>query len=68
MKQLSLKFEENVRDDRKKFEKLITDKKETKGLSDVVLQRAAQIAKSKVFFVESFGYLIIILFLKFLVS
>ena len=40
-------------------------KKETKELSSVVLQRAAQIAKSKVICVETFGYLIIVLVFKF---
>lgn len=45
---LSRKFEENVLDATKKFEKLITDKKEIEGLPPTALGLAAQTASSKV--------------------
>lgn len=44
---LSQKFEENVLDATKKFEKLITDKKEIEGLPATALGLAAQTAVSK---------------------
>ncbi|GER28234.1 oligopeptidase A [Striga asiatica] len=44
---LSRKFEENVLDSTKKFEKLITDKKDIEGLPDTALGLAAQTAVSK---------------------
>ncbi|KAM0012130.1 putative oligopeptidase A [Helianthus debilis subsp. tardiflorus] len=44
---LSRKFEENVFDATKKFEKLITNKKEIEGLPDTALGLAAQTASSK---------------------
>ncbi|XAR51455.1 Oligopeptidase A [Bertholletia excelsa] len=44
---LSQKFEENVLDATKKFEKLITDKKEIEGLPPTALGLAAQTAVSK---------------------
>ncbi|WCJ35598.1 Zincin-like metalloproteases family protein [Euphorbia peplus] len=44
---LSLKFEENVLNATKKFEKLITNKSELQGLPDVELFLAAKRAKSK---------------------
>ncbi|KAI3704590.1 hypothetical protein L1987_74815 [Smallanthus sonchifolius] len=44
---LSRKFEENVFDSTKKFEKLITDKKEIEGLPVTALGLAAQTASSK---------------------
>ncbi|GLT46882.1 hypothetical protein SLA2020_206110 [Shorea laevis] len=47
LKKLSRKFEENVLDSTKKFEKLITDKKEIDGLPASALGLAAQTAKSK---------------------
>ena len=45
LKQLSQKFDDNVRDASNNFEKLMEDKKETKGLSSKILQRDAQIAR-----------------------
>ena len=45
---LSKRFGENVLDATKKFEKLITDKKEIEGLPATALGLAAQIASSKV--------------------
>lgn len=45
---LSKRFGENVLDATKKFEKLITDKKEIEGLPATALGLAAQIALSKV--------------------
>lgn len=50
LERLSQKFEENVLDATKKFEKLITDKKEIEGLPATALGLAAQTAVSKVFF------------------
>ncbi|KAF5463175.1 hypothetical protein F2P56_019111 [Juglans regia] len=47
LKRLSQKFEENVLDATKKFEKLITDKKEIEGLPATALGLAAQKAVSK---------------------
>ncbi|KAK6125379.1 hypothetical protein DH2020_040875 [Rehmannia glutinosa] len=44
---LSQKFGENVLDSTKKFEKLITDKKDIEGLPDTALGLAAQTAVSK---------------------
>ncbi|KAI7742977.1 hypothetical protein M8C21_014004, partial [Ambrosia artemisiifolia] len=44
---LSRKFEENVFDATKKFEKLVTDKKEIEGLPATALGLAAQTASSK---------------------
>lgn len=45
---LSRKFEDNVLDATKKFEKLITDKKDIEGLPNTALGLAAQTAVSKV--------------------
>ncbi|KAK9678365.1 hypothetical protein RND81_11G207000 [Saponaria officinalis] len=47
LKKLSEKFEENVLDATKKFEKLVTDKKEIEGLPATALGLAAQTAASK---------------------
>ncbi|XP_057448600.1 probable cytosolic oligopeptidase A [Lotus japonicus] len=47
LERLSQKFEENVLDATKKFEKLITDKKEIEGLPATALGLAAQSAVSK---------------------
>ncbi|EXC03912.1 Oligopeptidase A [Morus notabilis] len=47
LERLSQKFEENVLDATKKFEKLITDKKEIEGLPATALGMAAQTAISK---------------------
>ncbi|XP_057542100.1 probable cytosolic oligopeptidase A [Amaranthus tricolor] len=47
LQRLSQKFDENVLDATKKFEKLITDKKEIEGLPATALGLAAQIAVSK---------------------
>ncbi|KAI4314451.1 hypothetical protein L6164_027359 [Bauhinia variegata] len=47
LERLSQKFEENVLDATKKFEKLITDKKEIEGLPATALGLAAQTAVSK---------------------
>ncbi|KAI3913615.1 hypothetical protein MKW92_038259 [Papaver armeniacum] len=47
LEKLSQKFEENVLDATKKFEKLITDKKEIEGLPASALGLAAQTAASK---------------------
>lgn len=47
LERLSQKFEENVLDATKKFEKLITDKKEIEGLPATALGMAAQTAVSK---------------------
>lgn len=52
MERFSKKFDENVLDATKKFEKLITDKKEIEGLPATALGMAAQAAVSKVFLVE----------------
>lgn len=52
MERLSQKFDENVLDATKQFEKLITDKKEIEGLPATALGMAAQAAVSKVFLVE----------------
>lgn len=49
LERLSRKFDENVLDATKKFEKLITDKKEIEGLPATALGLAAQTAVSKVF-------------------
>lgn len=48
LERLSQKFGENVLDATKKFEKLITDKKEIEGLPATALGLAAQTAVSKV--------------------
>lgn len=48
LEKLSQKFSENVLDATKKFEKLITDKKEIEGLPATALALAAQTAASKV--------------------
>lgn len=48
LERLSRKFGENVLDATKKFEKLITDKKEIEGLPATALGLAAQTAVSKV--------------------
>ncbi|XP_034219973.1 organellar oligopeptidase A, chloroplastic/mitochondrial-like isoform X2 [Prunus dulcis] len=48
LKRLSHKFEENVLDATKKFEKLVTDKNEIEGLPATALGMAAQTAVSKV--------------------
>jgi Zn-dependent oligopeptidase len=48
LEKLSQKFSENVLDATKKFEKLITDKKEIEGLPATALGLAAQTAVSKV--------------------
>ena len=50
---LSQKFEENVLDDTKKFEKLIIDKKEIEGLPVTALGLAAQTAVSKVLEIDT---------------
>ncbi|XP_057251469.1 probable cytosolic oligopeptidase A [Beta vulgaris subsp. vulgaris] len=47
LQRLSQKFEENVLDATKKFEKLVTDKKEIEGLPATALGLAAQTAVSK---------------------
>ncbi|KAK9990913.1 hypothetical protein SO802_025898 [Lithocarpus litseifolius] len=47
LERLSQKFDENVLDATKKFEKLITDKKEIEGLPSTALGMAAQAAVSK---------------------
>jgi len=49
LQRLSQKFEENVLDATKKFEKLVTDKNEIEGLPATALGLAAQTAASKVF-------------------
>lgn len=49
LERLSQKFEENVLDATKKYEKLVTDKKEIEGLPATALGLAAQTAASKVF-------------------
>lgn len=48
LEKLTQKFSENVLDATKKFEKLITDKKEIEGLPATALGLAAQTAVSKV--------------------
>jgi len=53
LKKLSQKFSENVLDATKKFEKLITDKKEIEGLPPTALGLAAQTAVSKVCLISS---------------
>lgn len=50
---LSQKFEENVLDATKKFEKLIVDKQEVEGLPATALGMAAQTALSKVFGIDT---------------
>ena len=52
LERLSQKFGENVLDATKKFEKLITDKKEVEGLPATALALAAQTAVSKVLHVS----------------
>lgn len=52
LEKLSQKFGENVLDATKKFEKLITDKKEIDGLPPSALGLAAQTAVSKVIFLR----------------
>ncbi|KAL8160232.1 hypothetical protein V2J09_001769 [Rumex salicifolius] len=47
LERLSQKFSENVLDATKKFEKLITDRKDVEGLPSTALQLAAQTAVSK---------------------
>ncbi|GMH06492.1 hypothetical protein Nepgr_008332 [Nepenthes gracilis] len=47
LERLSQKFEENILDATKKFEKLVTDKKEIEGLPPTALGLAAQTAVSK---------------------
>lgn len=59
LERISQKFEENVLDATKKFEKLIMDKKEIEGLPATALGLAAQTAVSKVFFVEIHFILVI---------
>lgn len=54
LEKLSQKFSENVLDATKKFEKLMTDKKEIEGLPATSLGLAAQTAVSKVFYVKIF--------------
>lgn len=49
LEKLSQKFSENVLDATKKFEKLITDKKEIEGLPATALGLAAEAAVSKVY-------------------
>lgn len=49
---MTQKFGENVLDATKKFEKLITDKKEIEGLPATALGLAAQSAVSKVYHVD----------------
>lgn len=49
LERLSHKFDENVLDATKKFEKLIVDKHEVDGLPSTALGMAAQTAVSKVF-------------------
>ena len=53
LEKLSQKFSENVLDATKKFEKLITDKKEIDGLPATALGLAAQTAVSKVWAVNT---------------
>lgn len=48
LERLSQKFGENVLDATKKFEKLITDKREIEGLPATAVALAAQTAMSKV--------------------
>ena len=50
---LSQKFEENVLDATKKFEKLIIDKKEIEGLPATALGLAAQTAVTKVLEIDN---------------
>lgn len=50
---LSEKYDENVLDATKKFEKLIVDKKEIEGLPATALGMAAQTALSKVFEIDT---------------
>lgn len=66
LERLSRKFDENVLDATKKFEKLITDKKEIEGLPATALGLAAQTAVSKVFhkWSDLVLYFFICLFLK----
>lgn len=54
LEKLSQKFEENNLDATKKFEKLITDKKEIEGMPATALAMAAQMAFSKVFYIKSY--------------
>lgn len=53
LEKLSKTFDENVLDATKKYEKLITDKKEIEGLPATALGLAAQTAVSKVFYIYS---------------
>lgn len=48
LEKLSQKFEENILDSTKHFEKLITDKKDIEGLPATALAMAAEMASSKV--------------------
>ena len=48
LEKLSLKFNENVLDATKSFEKVITDKQDIEGLPPTALGLAAQTAASKV--------------------
>ncbi|CAN1342792.1 Organellar oligopeptidase A, chloroplastic/mitochondrial [Linum perenne] len=56
LERLSQKFDENVLDATKKFEKLVTDKKEIEGLPATALGLAAQTAVSKVSFADIQGH------------
>lgn len=56
LEKLSQKFEENILDSTKQFEKLITDKKEIEGLPATALAMAAEMALSKVYHVKIFLY------------
>lgn len=53
LEKLAQKFEENVLDATKKYEKLITDKKDIEGMPTTALAMAAQKAISKVCHVQS---------------
>ncbi|PHU30055.1 hypothetical protein BC332_02148 [Capsicum chinense] len=53
---LSQKFEENILDSTKKFEKLITDKKDIEGLPATTLGLAAQTTGHEVKWVMIMGY------------
>ena len=48
LEKLSQKFEENILDSTKQFEKLITDKKDIEGFPATALAMAAEMASSKV--------------------
>lgn len=54
LEKLSQKFEENNLDAIKKFEKLITDKKDIEGIPATALAMAAQMAISKVLHIKSY--------------